>query len=161
VQIGATAEELAAQLPSLSKVIAALPRVPAPSRTEGLTFFDPPSAKWQDAGSLSLAGAYRIRGFATTDVLRTHEDLASGQMVYSTVHLGKHASALLWGRGPLMAYDVEDQTLRVPLGANLPGLYERAVVLASGLAPYPSHGSLCYPFVPPQVAGHIAYLLSH
>lgn len=82
-------------------------------------------------------------------------------MAISTVHLSKHATALLWGSKPLLAYEPDDQVLKVPLGANLPGLYERAAVLASGMAPFPNDGSLCYPFVSPEMAGHLAYLLSH
>lgn len=161
VFVGASAIEIAEQLPPLSEVVDALPRVSAPSRVDGLSLFDPLTAKWNDADAMTVVGAYRIRGFATIDVLRSKEDLERREMAISTVHLGKHATALLWGSKPLLAYEHDDQILKVPLGANLPGLYERAAVLASGMAPFPNGGSLCYPFVSPELAGHLAYLLSH
>lgn len=161
VELAPASIELALQLPHLSEVIDALPRTGALPRAQGLTAFDPVSAKWQDAEGMGHLGGYRIRRFTTDDVLRTPTDLAQGTMAVSTVHLSKHATALLWGRKPLLAYDAESQTLSVPLGANLPGLYERAVVLASGLAPQPNRGALEYRYVPPALASHVAYLLSH
>lgn len=110
---------------------------------------------------MTLVGGYRMRGFATMDLLRNQDDLERRTMAVSTVHLSKHAAALLWGRKPLVAYDGRAHTLSVPLGGNLPGLYERAVVLASGLAPVIRSGSVHYLDVSPELAGHIAYLLSH
>lgn len=158
---GVDALSIAVQLPKLSEVIAALPRVPAPVRATGVSVFDPASAKWQDADCMTLVGGYRMRGFATMDLLRNQDDLERRTMAVSTVHLSKHAAALLWGRKPLVAYDGRAHTLSVPLGGNLPGLYERAVVLASGLAPVIRSGSVHYLDVSPELAGHIAYLLSH
>ncbi|MBB1510287.1 hypothetical protein [Tessaracoccus sp. MC1756] len=161
VQEGISAIEFAAQLPVLSQVIDALPRVSAPARATGLSVFDPASAKWQDTENMALKGGYRMRSFATLDLLRSQDDLDRGTMAVSTVHLSKHATALLWGAEPLLAYDEERQVLTVPLGTNLPGLYERAAVLASGLAPLATGGSLSYLDVSPELAGHITYLLSN
>lgn len=161
VQVAGPALDIAVQLPPLSQVVEALPRIPATPRAGGLTAFDPISAKWQDAEGMGHVGGYRIRQFATDDVLRTQADLDGRTMAISTVQLSKHATALLWGRKPLLAYDASSKTLKVPLGANLPGLYERVVVLGSGLAPCPYGGSLEYRCVPAELAGHISYLLSH
>ena len=161
VNEGVDALTLAAQLPSLSDVIAALPRVAAPSRASGLSLFDPASAKWEDADSMAAAGGYRMRSFATVDLLRDWDDLERRTMATSTVHLSKHAAALLWKQKPLVAYDRENQILSVPLGTNLPGLYERAAVFASGLAPVAQGGSLHYLDVSPELAGHLTYLLSN
>lgn len=161
VHEGADALELATQLPALSEVIAALPRTPAPSRASGLSLFDPASAKWEDADSMAAAGGYRMRSFATVDLLRDWDDLERGTMAMSTVHLSKHAAALLWQQKPLVAYNRESQILSVPLGTNLPGLYERAAVFASGLAPVVEGGSVHYLDVSPELAGHLTYLLSN
>lgn len=153
--------DMALRLPRLSDVVNALPRIPATLRVSGLTAFDPVSAKWGDAAGMGQVGGYRIRRFSTDDVLRAQADLDNRTMALSTVQLSKHATAMLRGRKPLLAYDQRDETLKVPLGANLPGLYERAVVLSSGVAPRPIGRSIEYRFVPPDVAGHIGYLLSH
>lgn len=161
IQVGATAMTLAAQLPPLSHVIDALPRHDATVPDTGLTIFNPDTAKWEDTHGMGIIGGYRIRGFSTDDVLRTKDDIERGTLAGSTVHLSKHATAFLWGRAPLLAYDPGTRALSVPLGANLPGMYEKAVVLASGLAPNPSKGSLHYHLVSPDLAGHLAYLLSH
>lgn len=160
-QEGASALELAVQLPVLSEVIAALPRVPAPSRASGLSAFDPATAKWHDVEGLSAVGGYRMRSFETVDFLRSWSDLDLGTMAMSTVHLSKHAAALLWRAKPLVAYDQATKILSVPLGTNLPGLYERAVVLASGLAPVSESGSLHYFDVSMELAGHVTYLLTN
>lgn len=161
VDVVEPAINIAVQLPPLSAVLEALPRVPAALRVEGLTAFDAVSGKWCASAGMNRMGGYRIRHFSTDDVLRTQADLDNRTMARSTVHLSKHATAMLWGRKPLLAYDPKEKTLKVPLGANLPGLYERAVVLASGLAPRKNEGSLEYVDVPANVAGHIAYLLTH
>ena len=161
VHEGAGALALAVQLPVLSEVIAALPRTPAPSRASGLSLFDPASAKWEDADSMAVAGGYRMRSFATVDLLRDWDDLERRTMALSTVHLSKHAAALLWKQKPLVAYNRTSQILSVPLGTNLPGLYERAAVFASGLAPVAQGGSLHYLDISPELAGHLTYLLSN
>ena len=119
------------------------------------------SAKWNDAEGMGALGGYRLRGFSTDDFLRTDTDLDHDTMARSTVQLSKHATALLWRRRPLVAYDRRTQILRVPLGANLPGLYERAVVGSSGIAPKVVSGCLEYPDVTPEIAGHIGYLLTN
>ncbi|QNP56566.1 hypothetical protein [Tessaracoccus defluvii] len=153
--------DLARELPLLSEVLASLPRVPAMRRATGLSHFDPRSAKWNDAEGMGALGGYRLRGFSTDDFLRTDTDLDHDTMARSTVQLSKHATALLWRRRPLLAYDRRTQILRVPLGANLPGLYERAVVGSSGIAPKVVSGCLEYPDVTPEIAGHIGYLLTN
>ena len=50
--------------------------------------------------------------------------------------LAKHAVAS-WIGEPLVGFDAESETLYVPLGAELPGLYERAVVGVPGVIPKP------------------------
>jgi hypothetical protein len=69
--------------------------------------------------------------------------------------------AALDARSGLVGYDAEEQVLYVPLGADLPGLYGRAAVLASGRPPLenPDEGILQYGNVPPAMAGHLAHLL--
>jgi hypothetical protein len=151
---------LAERLPVLSEVVEALPR-----RSAGVDgrarWFDVRSARWADAVDLRRPGAYRITRFTTHDVVRTHGDVDAGTMATSTVHLSKHVAALVSGARPLISYDAVTEELVVPLGADLPGLYGRTAVLASGLLPVASGALLVYREVPRELAQHLAHLLSH
>src|SRR5690606_23219302 len=100
--------------------------------------------------------AFRIKRFSTVDIVRTADDVERGTVARSTVHLSKHIAGLL-AQTPMIAYDSKAQTLTVPLGADLPGLYGRTVVAASGLPPTANRGSrsLTYSSVPPELARHI------
>ena len=95
------------------------------------------------------------------DAVRTPSDLESGTQALSTVQLSKHIAAYLAGTQPLLSYDADSGTLVVPRGADLPGLYGRAVVLNSGRAPLVDGRRLVYLDVPPAVASHLAYLFSN
>ena len=94
------------------------------------------------------------------DVVRTPKDVRDGTVAIATVQLSKHLAAL--EHKPLVAYDPGAEELRVPLGADLPGLYGRAVVLASGMLPRPDINNrlLRYRSVPAELAARIAHLLS-
>ena len=118
--------DLLSALPPLSHVMSALPR--SPDRLVGqVTRFDVTANAWGAAEDLQRPGAYRVRQFATTDVFRTEDDVARGEVARATVQLGKHLAALLEGVS-LVAYDASAKRLTVPLGADLPGLYGRAAV---------------------------------
>lgn len=82
-------------------------------------------------------------------------------MATSSVQLGKHAAALILGERPLVAYNRDTEELSVPLGADLPGLYGRAAVLASGLLPMVTGALLTYRQVTADLAGHLVHLLGH
>jgi hypothetical protein len=61
---------------------------------------------------------------------------------------------------PAVAYDPDEQILRTRLGGQLPGIYERAVVLCSGIAPRVlSDGSVAYCDVSPEIASRVNDLL--
>ena len=152
--------DLAASLPHLGEVIDALPRRAADVDGK-IRRFDVSGARWVEAIDLRHPGAYRIAKFSTLDVIRTHEDVEEGLMATSTVQLSKHAAAQMLTGRPLLAYNAATTELSVPLGADLPDLYSRAVVLASGFLPEPHGRLLVYADVPPQLASQIAYLLSH
>lgn len=153
-------QDLAAVLPPLSQVLEGLPRQSA-SMSGEITRFDTRDASWQKVETLEEPGAFRVRRFATLDLVRSSTDVADGLVARSTVQLGKHLAALMDGR-PLMAYDSANQRLVVPLGADLPGLYGRTAVAASGLPPSASRkdGLLWYEPVPPALAAHLYDLFS-
>ena len=143
--------DVAAALPPLSRVLSELPRshqVPLGD----ITWFQPADATWAQVASMDAPGAYRVRRFATLDLVRDADDISDGTVARCTVQLGKHLAALIAGRPPLIAYDPDARHLSVPLGADLPGLYGRALVAASGMAPEPVPGRrvLRYSGVPPS-----------
>jgi len=152
--------DLAVSLPLLSDVVAALPRRGAAVAGK-FRWFDLSHARWIDAGDLRATGAYRISKWATLDVIRTEVDVEADLMATSTVQLSKHAAALILKEQPLLAYNKATEELMVPLGADLPGLYGRSAVLASGLLPVVTGGHLIYQHVPAELAGHLAYLLAN
>jgi hypothetical protein len=152
--------DIAVSLPLLSEVVAALPR-----RSAGVTgkirWFDLRHARWVEAADLRAPGVYRISKWATLDVVRTQADVEADLMATSTVHLSKHAASLILKEQPLLAYNKAIEQLTVPLGADLPGLYGRSAVVASGLLPVVAGGNLIYQNVPAELAGHLAHLLAH
>lgn len=153
-------EQIAAHLPTLGDLIGSLPRRSADIDGQ-LKVFHVPTARWVDATDMRAPGAYRIRRFSTLDTIRTLEDLERGQLAVSTVQLSKHAAALITGLHPLLAYDPSTMELSVPIGADLPGLYGRAVVLSSGILPTVRGRLLVYSDVPSQLAQHLFHLFSH
>lgn len=152
--------DLVSFLPPLSEVLAELPRQSASIEGE-ISWFQTNDASWVKVLSLERPGAYRVRRFSTIDLVRTPEDIEHGTVARSTVHLSKHLAALIEGR-PLLAYDRATSSLVMPLGADLPALYGRAVVASSGLPPValPEAGLLTYESVPEELACHLYDLLS-
>ena len=159
--VGRAWEDLALVLPPLSTVLEHLPRQAVTTLSGDITWFRPRNNSWTKASDLEAPGAYRVRRFSTIDLVRTEQDVAAGTVARSTVQLSKHVAGLMLGR-PLMAHDARTRTLSVPLGADLPGLYGRAVVAASGRAPtaVKSERLLVYEDVPADVAAHVHHLLS-
>ena len=152
--------DLASALPPISAVVDALPRRTA-SAIGNIRWFDPRSASWSDSADLYAPGAYRLGRYAPIDLIRSPRDLDEGTMATSRVQLSKHAAAWLLEGKPMLAYNRATEELTVPLGADLPGLYERAVVLASGLLPTRANRSLVYHFVPEELAGHLSHLMQN
>ena len=152
--------DLAVSLPRLSEVVGALPRRGAGVAGK-IRWFDLRHARWVDAADLHAPGAYRISKWATLDIVRTEADVEADLMATSTVQLSKHAAALILKEQPLLAYNKATEGLKVPLGADLPGLYGRSAVLASGLLPIVTGGYLIYQNVPAELAGHLAHLLAN
>ena len=151
---------LAAALPALSQLVDALPRRRAD--VDGrIRRFDFSGARWVEAQDLRHPGAYRVTRFSTLDVIRTPQDVEGGLMATSTVQLSKHAAAQILATRPLLAYNAATAELSVPLGADLPDLYARAVVLASGFLPEARGRLLVYGDVPAPLASQLAHLLSH
>lgn len=121
-------------LPRLSWVEQSLPRMPMPGYSAAQRF-DTRSASWVATGDVSSPGAYRLkRGFETIDAFRTTMDVSRGTYASVDVYLSKHLAARHDGIS-LITYFPDRQSLAVPRGADLPGLYARALVQMSGTLP--------------------------
>lgn len=151
---------LAEALPPMSTILEQLPRQSA-SADGDISWFDVVDVAWKRVDSYEAQGAYRIRRFATLDVVRSAEDLERGTYARCPVQLSKHLAALMDGR-PLVAYDPEQQLFLVPIGAELPGLYGRALTAASCLPPAVTRGSgaVGYRNVPEELANRVFDLLT-
>lgn len=155
------AQAISSILLPMSDLVEALPRRSA-DMVGDVTIFSPVGARWVRSDVVGPPGAYRVRKWAVTDVIRTESDVRQGTAALSTVQLAKHAAAAAYGR-PLLSYDQSAHQLVVPLGADLPGLYGRAAALASGRPPRVdlSRRRLVYDDVPQVVAVAIARCLSN
>lgn len=143
--------DLLARLPTITDVVDALPEVPAPS-TSAEKFGVRPLG-WVAVSDTRTPGLYRWMagrrrrfGFRRPD----------GLLVAVTSEAGKHLAGAEAGL-ELMAYDEQERLLRVPFGARLPGLYDRAAVLRSGRAPWPDReaGAHVYERISPIFAAEL------
>ena len=139
---------IAAALPPLRGVLTADREVPEP---RAAARFDVVSASWAPTAFPDSEGLYR------TDSMPRSYSLRSGLTWYGVSYrTGKHLAGAYADRS-LLAYHDQSQQLVCPLGAQLPGLYERAAVLSSGLAPVVDlrQSKVIYQQVPREVAASV------
>lgn len=149
---------LLGRLPPLSVVASRLPRISADGVFDA-EWFNTAAAAWVGVQSIGEAGAYRLRrGFVSTYLFRTKDDVGQGTALRATAQAVKHLAS---SHRPLVGYNADTQTLFVPLGADLPGLYGRALALLSGQPPSRVAGQplLAYPSVSPAVARAVVALM--
>lgn len=146
------AKTIADALPPLSAVAASLKRVMAPTYRSA-EFWDTASASWHPTESLIRVGAYRLKDFGSTYVIRAADDIADGTVGLGNAQIVKHI-ANLWVGDPLVGYNSRSGSVVTPLGADLPALYGRALALCSGRVPREivRHRMLQYPSVPRVIA---------
>lgn len=121
-------DQVARAIPPLSEVWDWLPRFEPPGAETEL--FDPSSNSWIKTTTTSGLGAYRFQTRPTSYGVRGID----GAMVRADNHWAKWLAANVM-RVEIFAYDPERRVVTVPIGSRIPGLYERAIVLSSGLPP--------------------------
>ena len=153
------AEALTACLPPLSTALSCLPTTSLIS-ARSIERWDPLTARFESVGDSGSPGAYRLKGFTRSYIYRRPQDLGAMSALVGDARLVKFAAALDVGL-PLVGYDQAARVLYVPLGADLPGLYGRAAVLASGHPPLENTNEhlLEYRSVPSHVAARLCHLL--
>ncbi len=140
-------------LPPLSEVESRMPREVIPTHTKAQRL-ELPGARWVTVPGVGAPGAYRVeRSFRTTSIWVDQEGALARECRIGSVQMVKHLAALHSG-SPLVAYAPQSETLVVPMGADLPGLYGRVAVLCSGRPPMksPPHAQPRLPHVPLDVA---------
>ena len=157
--ISDSSRALASSLRPLSNLADALPRV-IMQGARSVEKWDPITARFNRSETTTEPGAYRLNGFSRTYVYRSPDNLADQTALVGDARIVKYLAALAAGTS-LIGYDPDSRVLYVPLGADLPGLYGRAAVFASGRLPHENRpeGLLEYRRVPPDLAGHLAHLL--
>mgnify|MGYP001249421829 CR=1 FL=1 len=141
---------LAMVLPPLSEVANNLKRIPL-TLAKKIEVWNPTVARFEPVDSLNTPGYYRLYSPLVRYVIRTPEDIENNEMRVADAHVLKYVAALETGQS-LLGYDCESEILYAPAGAELPGLYGRAAVLASGFLPEFDYGRLCYREIPPDLA---------
>ena len=113
--------------------------------------FDVAKASWATRAFADSDGLYRTESMPRSYLLRSGRTWH--EVSYRT---GKHLAGAFAGKS-LLAYDIQNQQLECPLGAQLPGLYERAAVLSTGLPPVIDLGQakVIYRQVPRDVASTV------
>jgi hypothetical protein len=153
------AESLAGQLPPLSQALGGLP-ITSMTQARSYERWNPTAARFEAASDAGRPGAYRLSGFARAYIYRRAEDIGSMTALLGDARVVKYAAALQANES-LIGYNAAASVLYVPLGADLPGLYGRAAVLASGYPPHENttESTLEYRDVTPRLAGQLAHLL--
>lgn len=153
------AEALAACLPPLSRALSCLPSTSLIS-ARSIERWDPLTARFESVGDSGSPGAYRLKGFTRSYIYRRPQHIGAMSALVGDARLVKFAAARDTGL-TLVGYDEAAKVLYVPLGADLPALYGRAAVLASGHPPFENTNEhlLEYRNVPSQVAARLSDLL--
>ena len=127
-----TALRLLDQLEPLRDLAGWLDERPLP-QTSSLRRFAFDSNRWESATSCSAPGAYAVRSFTAMYGVRM-QSTPLGRFLVCDVVTSKYVAAAELGAS-MVWYDRQRHELICRLGAPLPGLIERAVVLASGRSP--------------------------
>lgn len=150
-----------AVLPTLSSLEEDLPLQPVP-QYRSAERFEVATATWHPVPGVAGPGAYRLnQSFRKIPLWIDAEGARSRMARLSTVHLVKHQAARAAGH-PLTAYLPNTRTFVVPLGAELPALYGRALTLCSGKPPVasPRQRVVAYRDVPQDIAEQMQHLLN-
>ena len=143
-------EQILQSLPSVPSIASSLTPIPRPDAE--VRRYDVRGRTWTLVDGVARPGAYQFRTRPTQFGYRHRagDDLLAGDS--RLVKLLAHVDA----RVSPFAYERKQQRLIVPLGARLPGLYERALTLCSGRLPRRvGAGLVAYEEVPITVAAHL------
>lgn len=121
--------------------------------------FDLDSIRWSESGAeIEKGSAIRDTVFGSRYFFVEDDDPQSCDVVSCGFRLAKHLSA--WHREKLLfSYDPRLEELRCPIGADLPLIYSRGIIFATGVLPARDR-SIVYRGVSEEVSHQITLLLS-
>ena len=127
------ARNIAKGVGSISQLFNSSPEIPIPPYMQ-LKLWDHVQTKWVDADDPRVAGALQYAGYGNKySYSETAIDI-DGYVISGSVRTVKLKMAQSFN-SPLAYYDATTRQFYLRLGAELPGLFGRSMVAASGLAP--------------------------
>ena len=155
------AMKLIYNLPSLRELLEILPRVVFTNSAYSAQIFDLESRRWSEKGEdLQRGSAVREASFGHEYYFIVTAEKRGYDAVRCGHRLAKHLAANHHGR-LLVSFEEQTQKLRCPLGADLPLLYTRGIIFATGELPIRDGGFVVYPGVTAEVFERVALLLSN
>jgi hypothetical protein len=148
-------EKLLSSLPTLGELMTSLPKVALPE--SDLDYFDINQFKWVPVKANCPAGAYRYKVYGNKYFYLPQQKEISNDSLLCDAKLVKYL-ALKDLHDHWFTYDKETQQLKVPLHMQLPFLYERVAVSASGNLPEIGE-YIAYSNLPIKIAEGLAYKL--
>lgn len=141
---------LAERLPSLESLLGSLPERRWPdAQVEKFSFVD---FRWNRIEYPDGHGAFRFSLIQNMYMVVTEESFRTRTGYVADYQLIKHLAGLIC-KHPLLGYNPDTESLFVPLGCELPAIYERCVALHSGHEPKRlESGIVEYRGVSPKVA---------
>lgn len=142
---------IAAQLDPLSTILSAQRTLAQPIASEVFDVSKMSWLSWDMSKPVTYDGLYRSDSLPRIYFLKRKD-----KYIRVSYRIGKHLAAA-FNNQSLIAYEPQTKQLECPLGGQLPGLYERAVVLSSGLPPILdlNNGKVIYSEVAQEVAAAI------
>jgi hypothetical protein len=99
--------------------------------------------KWEEAEDVHSAGLYRSSKFGARYIFVNDEKVGFNEGYLGDVRTMKHLVAQYIGK-TIISFNEYVNELTVPLGCDLPCLYERALVVQSGFQPVKHKGFKVY-----------------
>ncbi len=126
---------MVAALPNFLDALVDLPEKHA-GLYEEVAKYDPNSNSWLPGNDFDGTGGYRLKSaYKIEYCVVTEESWTKGKIKSVSAATAKHFEAIVNHGKPLFGYVESSEQLFVPVGAPLPGLFQRAAILASGLPP--------------------------
>jgi hypothetical protein len=148
--------KLLSSLPSLFDICKKLPKVEMP--VNNLQFFDPEDMKWKAVDTEIKKGAYRHDLNGIKYFYLPQDFLKSSSAFLCDARLAKYFSLAkcYW---KFFRYDESSFALRVPIGMELPFLFDRVAIACSGKLPEKKGNLVEYTQINKEIAEGIAFKL--
>jgi hypothetical protein len=149
-------KKLLAATPALTHLANYLPELQMPE--DNLQFFDPQDMKWKTVDFEIKRGAYRHDLHGVKYFFLLDDWIKSSKAYLCDARLAKYF-ALASEYWKFFKYDQESETLQVPIGMELPFLFDRVAVSCSGKTPEKGNGIITYTQIDKDIAEGLAFKL--